>query len=276
MRTHVRGSGTANAKASAAGRGRRAVILRPTRVEGRAESETITVRAAGDGGGAEVKNETEAETESSEVDVPSQEVGGDGDAGSSKGAAEAEGAPFNQFDPAATLSRAITRRFGFAGGLAFVAFLAATDGVEIVEALLRPGEETVGSGETVTLESGVQYMDDVIVNGGNAPSVDDGLLVGLNMKVTTDDGEVLLDTKAKGNKAVAFTYGRGSPLAPLCSGVWQAISGLKPGAKRRIVVPPNAAFGESGVTFPNGSFVKPDTTLTYAIEVLTVSPGWNY
>lgn len=44
--------------------------------------------------------------------------------------AEREGAPepgsagFNQFDPAATLSRAITKRWGFAGGLAFVTALA--------------------------------------------------------------------------------------------------------------------------------------------------------
>ena len=45
--------------------------------------------------------------------------------------------PLRRFDPAATASRFITRRFGFAGGLAFVGLLASVEGGEILKALLE-------------------------------------------------------------------------------------------------------------------------------------------
>ena len=44
------------------------------------------------------------------------------------------GTGVNLFDPAATASRFITRRFGFVGGLAFVGLLASVEGGEIVKA----------------------------------------------------------------------------------------------------------------------------------------------
>lgn len=45
--------------------------------------------------------------------------------------------PLPRFDPAATASRFITRRFGFTGGLAFVGLLASVEGGEILKALLE-------------------------------------------------------------------------------------------------------------------------------------------
>lgn len=41
----------------------------------------------------------------------------------------------NLFDPAATISRLLTRRFGIVGGLGFVAVLAAVEGNEIIQAI---------------------------------------------------------------------------------------------------------------------------------------------
>jgi hypothetical protein len=75
-------------------------------------------------------------------------------------ARQALGKGVNLFDPAATISRFLTRRFGIVGGLAFVALLASTEGVEIFKALqeeLTPPPPP--SGDTVTLPGGVAYID---------------------------------------------------------------------------------------------------------------------
>lgn len=64
----------------------------------------------------------------------------------------------NLFDPAATISRFLTRRFGIVGGLAFVALLASTEGYEVVKALLEK-EQDVADAPLVTLDSGLQYRE---------------------------------------------------------------------------------------------------------------------
>ncbi len=91
----------------------------------------------------------------------------DGGAPEEPAASEAEkrkraalGKGVNLFDPAATLSRLITRRFGIVGGLAFVALLASTEGAEIVKALLEDyGVKEAPSQEAVTLSDGLVYRD---------------------------------------------------------------------------------------------------------------------
>ena len=63
----------------------------------------------------------------------------------------------NLFDPAATASRFLTRRFGIVGGLGFVALLASTELYEIGKALLERDSE--GTGEVVETPSGLSYRD---------------------------------------------------------------------------------------------------------------------
>ena len=66
----------------------------------------------------------------------------------------------NLFDPAATLSRLITRRFGFVGGLAFVGVLAATEGGAIIQALLEDvNTKEVEVGTLATLPGGLVAQD---------------------------------------------------------------------------------------------------------------------
>lgn len=62
---------------------------------------------------------------------------------SNKGGA---GAGFNQFDPILTLSGFVSRRFGLAGGLAVVALIASTEGVEILKSFQDTGP-VLGGGE---------------------------------------------------------------------------------------------------------------------------------
>lgn len=66
----------------------------------------------------------------------------------------------NLFDPAATLSRLITRRFGFVGGLAFVGILAATEGGAILQAVLEDvNTKEVELGTPTTLADGLVAHD---------------------------------------------------------------------------------------------------------------------
>ena len=67
------------------------------------------------------------------------------------------GGKVNLFDPAATASRWVTRRFGIVGGLGFVALLASVEGFEIFKAATE--KESEGDGVTVTLPSGLTYRD---------------------------------------------------------------------------------------------------------------------
>jgi hypothetical protein len=66
----------------------------------------------------------------------------------------------NLFDPAATLSRLITRRFGFVGGLAFVGVLAATEGGAIFQAVLEDvNTKEVELGTPTKLADGLVWQD---------------------------------------------------------------------------------------------------------------------
>lgn len=113
------------------------------------------------GGAAEAAAAAAAEAESSgEAGATSGDTA-PASAQMSRGKARAAlGKGVNLFDPAATLSRFLTRRFGIVGGLGLVAVLATTEGAAIIAALqeeFAPAPPV--SGETVSLPSGVSYKD---------------------------------------------------------------------------------------------------------------------
>ena len=125
----------------------------------------------------------------------------------------------NLFDPAATASRFITRRFGFTGGLVFVGLLASVEGREIVGALLE--RDSDGSGETVATPSGLTYVD-ARVGGGVAAKKGD--FVGVHLLIEDlVTGAVYLDTKAN-KKPVAFIFQKKPLLTPVCEGLEEAVA----------------------------------------------------
>ena len=147
----------------------------------------------------------------------------------------------NLFDPAATASRFITRRFGLVGGLTFVALLASVEGGEILKALLERDVE--GSDEVVKLPSGLSYVD-TRIGGGAKPKRGD--FVGVHLKiVNADTREVILDTRAKG-RPVAFIFMKKPLLPPLCVGLEEAVSTMGRGGVRNVLVPAELGFGAGG------------------------------
>ena len=169
----------------------------------------------------------------------------------------------NLFDPAATLSRLITRRFGFVGGLAFVGILAATEGGAIIQALLEDvNTKEVEVGTLTTLPGGLVAQDVKVrapllltpcgsvaschcprasfpntdaprqppqIGGGSSPSAGD--FVGAHFKVTAQapgDAEpsVVLDTRATG-RPLAWVFNKPKKPVEELRGVEQGVVTMK-------------------------------------------------
>jgi hypothetical protein len=206
-----------------------------------------------------------------------------------------------QADSTDPISTFLTRRFGLAGGLAWLAVL--TFGVVSEQLKTRAevareesGTQAVNSVE-VTTASGLRYRD--TVRGGGEMAPQRGYLLAADVRVTLADDVVLFDTASTG-RPLAFFFGCGTtrcaraltfircthylritphnPLhhtsarpfqGALCPGVEEGVAGMRAGGTRIMVVPPEIAF-PAGAKFPGGE-VPPGSTLTYTVKLLRVS-----
>ena len=164
----------------------------------------------------------------------------------------------------------LTRRFGIAGGLAWLGVL--TFGVvseqlktrrEVREA--RENTKDVADAKEVTTASGLRYTD-LRVGGGEVPR--NGYLLAANLVATIDGtGDVVLDTR-RTNRQVIFTFGK--PQGPFTRGVMEAVGGMRQGGRRIVVVPPGLGFGDEGVRLQDGT-VPAGATVRYDLELTRVS-----
>mmetsp|Transcript_32770 Transcript_32770/g.71505 ORF Transcript_32770/g.71505 Transcript_32770/m.71505 type:complete len:268 (-) Transcript_32770:214-1017(-) len=169
-------------------------------------------------------------------------------------------------DPIAT---AMTRRFGMAGGLAWLGVL--TFGV-VSEQIKTRRENFVAERDTkevtsakpVTTASGVTYLDKVI---GGGEKVGPGLLVAISYELSVD-GEVVLDAK---KRPQVVLFGRKPYTTGLCAGTEEVMSTMRAGGRRIITIPPEMAFGASGARFSEKGIVPPGATVTYDLTVQRVS-----
>lgn len=177
----------------------------------------------------------------------------------------------NLFDPAATLSRALTKRFGIVGGLSLVAVLALVEGGEIVKSLLEIDKDVDEQSETVT-ESGLGIKD-IRIGGGGMPNK--GNFVGIEVKMSNaeDPTVVYVDTKKTG-KPIAFIYKNGKPLlTPLCEGIVEGVSTMKRGGIRELRIPAEKlGFGANDVVLADGvTKIKGGTDLLVRVELVDVT-----
>lgn len=178
-------------------------------------------------------------------------------------------------DPVASF---LSRRFGIAGGLAWLGFLAVGSIGEQVKTRMEYAEEQAGIREVtdvkeVVLPSGVRYTD-TRIGGGQLPQK--GYLAVLHF-VAKANGEVFEDTYARG-KPIVLRFGGRPFVAGLCLGAEQALTTMKAGGKRTVIVPPELGFGEEGgVVHPTEhapekrGIIPGNATLEYAIELLRIS-----
>ena len=177
----------------------------------------------------------------------------------------------NLFDPAATLSRALTKRFGIVGGLSLVAVLALVEGGEIVKSLLEIDKDVDEQSETVT-ESGLKIKD-VRIGGGGMPKKGNFVGVEVMMSDAENPSIVYVDTK-KTRKPIAFIYKSGKPLlTPLCEWIVEGVSTMKRGGIRELRIPSeNLGFGANDVVLPDGTTKIPGgTDLFVRLELVDVT-----
>ena len=118
------------------------------------------------------------------------------------------------------------------------------------------GGDLVAAKERTT-PSGLRITDLVI---GDGPEATSGETVSVNYRGTLENG-----------KEFDSSYGRGPFSFPLGAGRvikgWdEGVAGMQVGGKRKLVIPPDLAYGERGA----GGVIPPNATLIFEVELLKI------
>jgi len=120
-----------------------------------------------------------------------------------------------------------------------------------------PGEDAQ-PGQIVMSSSGLQWQDLVIGNGNEAKA-------GNNVKVHytgwLQDG-TKFDSSVDRGQPFEFKLGAGKVIR----GWDEGVEGMKVGGKRKLMIPPELAYGERGA----GGKIPPNAILTFEVELLEV------
>ena len=130
-----------------------------------------------------------------------------------------------------------------------------TSGAEIAQASGLGGE--LNAPKERTTPSGLRITDLVVGDGAEAIA---GQTVSVNYRGTLANGTEF-----------DSSYGRGPFSFPLGGGRviqgWdEGVAGMKVGGKRKLVIPPDLAYGDRGA----GGVIPPNATLTFEVELLRI------
>ncbi|MEW7992828.1 MAG: FKBP-type peptidyl-prolyl cis-trans isomerase [Candidatus Thiodiazotropha endolucinida] len=109
----------------------------------------------------------------------------------------------------------------------------------------------------VTLKSGLQYE---VMEAGNGASPQTGDAVEVHYHGTLIDGSIFDSSRQRGKPA---RFG----LDKVVPGFREALLLMKPGAKWKIVIPPELAYGERGA----GKKIGPNETIIFELELIKVA-----
>ena len=131
----------------------------------------------------------------------------------------------------------------------------------VLAAPVRPRyepEEIPKMGEIITTQSGLQYQD-VKVGDGKAAMA--GTIAVVHYVGTFNDGKKF-DSSRDRNVPFEFSLGKGQVI----KGWDEGIAGMKDGGIRKLIIPPELAYGERGA----GGVIPPNATLVFEVELLKV------
>ena len=121
-----------------------------------------------------------------------------------------------------------------------------------------PATPTSEVGQEITTASGLKYIDEVI-GTGNIPKSGDKVKV--HYTGTLEEGKKF-DSSHDRNQPFEFTLGVGQVI----KGWDEGLSTMKPGGKRKLIIPSNLGYGERGA----GSVIPPGATLHFDVELIEV------
>lgn len=133
-----------------------------------------------------------------------------------------------------------------------------------------PGAPTTGAadttattdkpaGKTVTTASGLKYIE---IKEGSGESPKPGQTVVVHYTGTLEDG-TKFDSSVDRGEPFKFPLGQGQVIP----GWDEGIATMKPGGKRKLIIPPDLGYGASGT--PGGP-IPPNATLHFDVELLRV------
>jgi FKBP-type peptidyl-prolyl cis-trans isomerase len=128
----------------------------------------------------------------------------------------------------------------------------------------------VENAKEVVFPNNIRYVE-LRAGGGASPQRGDLVVVDLIGKIEST-GEVFVDTSAAGNKRpLAFVFGARPYAGGMCDGLEFVLRSMKVGGKRRVIVPPELGFGETGADLSSGARIPSQSTLEYIVQLQRVS-----
>ena len=123
--------------------------------------------------------------------------------------------------------------------------------------------QTSVSGDTVTLNTGLRYIEGAL--GSGAPAQWCALVVTHHTEYLEDGTR--LDSTHDLDRPIAFTPGYGD----LIDGYEQGVIGMRNGGTRRVIVPPHLGYGSEPQLNAAGEIIIPaNSTLIYDLEAFNV------
>ena len=132
--------------------------------------------------------------------------------------------------------------------------------IELISVEAPPTPTSVSTDDLVTTDSGLLYAD-LSVGDGQEAEDNDTVSTHYTMWVKGDSDDMYISSSAN-REPVTFVLGRGDMVFP---GWEEGVSGMKPGGKRLLVIPPELALGEQG-----GGTIPPNATLIMEIELTEI------
>ncbi|HEX3082202.1 MAG TPA: FKBP-type peptidyl-prolyl cis-trans isomerase [Candidatus Saccharimonadia bacterium] len=120
----------------------------------------------------------------------------------------------------------------------------------------KSGNAASPSPSSAASGAGLQSTDEVVGTGAEAAA---SSTVTVKYTGTLADGTVFDSTDKHGGDPISF------PLSSVIKGWQQGIPGMKVGGKRKLVIPPDLAYGSQGT-----AGIPPNSTLTFEIELIDV------
>src|SRR5262245_41423769 len=130
--------------------------------------------------------------------------------------------------------------------------------------LLAPGltlaaQEKKEKGKVIKTDSGLQYED---LKEGTGTAAKKGDRVSVHYTGWLKDGKKF-DSSLDRKEPFEFELGAGMVI----KGWDEGVAGMKPGGKRKLIIPPDLGYGRRGA---GGGLIPPDAELTFEVELLKI------